>query len=205
VHVADIAIRNLRRRPLAVAGVGLVAAVFGWWVWPTWSGADDQLDVLVTGDAFVAGPDATRSLDLRVREDGRTIDHVTFADWCAAADGITSVVTDRRPLTIVATFADDGGCGDGAARFAAAVGATGRELVIVQQPGTPSATTPAPSGVDVVDPSPLLGPELAATSLRCQWWEAECGDDGKIAVRDIDGSLTAAGAERLGRFVVAAL
>jgi hypothetical protein len=190
---------------LAVAGVVLFVVGVVWWAWPTWAGRADRLDVLVVADRFAASPDAARSLDLRVREDGRLIEHAPFAHWCAAADAIAAVVDERQPRTVVATFAADGGCGDGAVRFAATVTAGGSSLVIVDQPGAPSQAALGGDRVDVVDPSPLLGAEPTATVLRCQWWETTCAADGTIAVRNDDGSLTAVGSERLARFVVAAL
>ena len=87
----------------------------------------------------------------------------------------------------------------------------GARLIALVQPGV---TDPAAreaivaAGVETVDATALLGDgasdEPAPTQQPCQWWD-DCAPDGIVEVRDGEGALTAAGAERLARRLAGAL
>ncbi len=76
-----------------------------WWLWPTLTGADHDVDVLVVGDGMLA--DARRSIELRVREEGLSVEWYESSDWCDDIGGLASVVDDVEPAHVVVAF-DDG-------------------------------------------------------------------------------------------------
>jgi hypothetical protein len=191
-----------RRRPGPISGtVGVLAVgvlVLAWWAWPTWSGADDRLDVLVVGDELLTA--SQRSIELRVREEGMTVDWSEAADdWCDDPRALAEDVSRRGPRNVVVSFArgaDDPTCITGA------LDALGdRDVVVVWQPGAPRAPEPL-EDTDVLDPTRLLG-EPSVSELGCQWWET-C-ETGSVQVRDDAGRLTEAGSERLARMIAASL
>ena len=63
---------------------------------------------------------------------------------------------------------------------------------------------PAVAGLALLDPARLVGRPSDDPRRPCEWWEA-CDGDGRIAVREPSGQLTAAGQERVARMLVAAL
>ena len=166
-----------------------------WWAWPSLAGHDERLGVLVVGDPFLEP--GRRSIELQVREIGESVrweplDEASCSDLAA----FTQLVDDADPehLVIPATAVE---------RCAGALG--DRHVVAVVQPGSGS-DTPAleGAGYDVVDPERLVGQPGGDLRLECEWWET-CDGDGRIAVRDDNGALTAAGNERVARMIVAAL
>ena len=76
-----------------------------WWLWPTLTGADDDVDVLVVGDGMLA--EARRSIELRVREEGLSVEWYEASDWCDDIGTLASVVDDTEPARVVVAF-DDG-------------------------------------------------------------------------------------------------
>jgi hypothetical protein len=150
---------------------------------------------------------ASEQLQRRVRELGMSV-QLREADACAALPEVADVVQQRSPSIVVLspvlacgpTFWEE-------ARDAV----DGARLVALVQPGVtdPAARDAiAAAGVEIVDATPLLGAgtagEAAPTHQPCQWWE-DCASDGTVEVRDGDGALTAAGAERLARTLAGAL
>ena len=195
---ADVQPRR-RLRPGAVVVVALAVGGLVWWAWPTWSGADERLDVLVAGDEALT--DAERSIDLRVREEGMALAwSAVEGGWCDA-DALGEEVDRLDPVHVVVSFAD--GAADDACvrRTLDALG--GRDVVVVLQPGAgPDVATVEAAGATALDPSRLVGVPGTST-LPCEWWEA-CPPGG-VQVRDADGRLTDLGGERLARMVAAAV
>jgi hypothetical protein len=185
-------------RPGAIAAVAGAMIVLVWWAWPTWSGGDGRLDVLVTGDELLT--DAQRSIELRVREEGMTVGWSAAAGgWCDDPAALAEEVARRDPVHVVVSFAagaDDASC------VTSTLEALGdRAVVVVSQPGA----TPEPErldGTDVLDPTRLVG-DPSVTQLGCQWWET-C-ETGSVRVRDDAGRLTESGSERLARMIAASL
>ena len=153
--------------------------------------------VLVVDDGFLAG--GRRSLELRAREDGRSVQWVPFDDALVPRSRPTSSgwLHDARAGQVVVAVGGQPAC---AATLAAAMG--DRHVVAVVEPGTSGADQLA--AAEVVDPARLVGAPDPDVRLACEWWEA-CDGDGRIAVRDDAGVLTEAGQERVARMVVAAL
>ena len=92
VTVAGVPVRAAFSVAMAVVVVGL------WWLWPTLTGADDDVNVLVVGDGMLA--DARRSIEQRVREAGLSIEWYEASDWCdddRPAGG--RVIDDTEPAT----------------------------------------------------------------------------------------------------------
>jgi hypothetical protein len=176
----------------AVAGL----AIGLWWAWPSVS--EDRPGVLVVDDGFLAA--GRRSLELRAREDGKSVQWTPFdTRWCGDAGAFDRVVRDADPSHVVLAVGGRPAC------VAALAGAlSGRQVVVVAEPGAASVDQPSGAGDDVVDPTRLVGGPDPDVRLVCEWWEA-CDGDGRIAVRDDAGMLTPAGQERVARMIVAAL
>jgi hypothetical protein len=193
-----------RVRPAAIVGTAAVVAVLVWWAWPTWSGRDGDLDVLVAGDEMLT--DAQRSIDLRVREEGLTVAWSTVSnassDWCDDPGALAAEVDRLDPRHVVVSFA--GGADDATCVGDVLDALDGRHAVLVTQPGDDLDLlgTGESGSVDVLDPTRLIGgPD--ATVEPCQWWE-ECPPGG-VQVRAVDGRLTDIGGERLARMIAASL
>jgi len=178
--------------------LGLVAIVVaGWWLWPTLDGRDDDIDVLVVGDGVLAT--ARRSIELRVREAGLSIEWHATQQWCDVVGGLAEVVDTVDPARIVVPLAG------GACLEAAAVAIRDADrLVVVVSEGGPDAVAAAASGFDAIDATRLIGQAGGPVTMPCEWWEQPCAPQG-VAVRAADGSLTEPGGERLARVVAAAL
>lgn len=174
-----------------------------WWQWPTLDHQDKRTDVVLVTDRFLASTELP--LTNRIHEDGRTLRWDTAATtWCNAADAVSAAVEQFDPAAVVLSFGDASGCG-GSAVTDAVRAARGHSVVIVAQPGGSGLETVTDrAGAKLVDPSPFIGDQLAATSLPCQWWET-CTPDGTVAVRTADGGLTADGEDRVARMIVAEL
>ena len=184
---------------LLLAGLAFVALV--WWQYPLLRDQDERTDVLVVADGFLTTFE--RPFTYRVREDGYAVEWAVGADtWCDAPSQVTDAVRQFRPTTVVLSFASNEGC-DGALDAVVEAAGGGRVLV-VDQPGTALDLGGMESKIDIIDPSPLVGDRLIATSMPCQWWE-DCPAGGTIAVRGADGALTEAGTDRVARMVVAEL
>jgi hypothetical protein len=182
--------------------LAVVAAVL-WWQWPTLAGHDTRTDVVVLTDGFLTTTE--RPVTYRIHEDGRNVRWDTGAtSWCGAADAVRTIEAKWDPAAIVLSFADATGC-DASALTSAIRAARGHSVLIVTQPGRSGIESTADhGGATMIDPSRLIGDQLVATSMPCQWWES-CTADGTIAVRSGDGSLTAEGGDRVARIIVAEL
>ena len=190
-----------RRRGALVALVVAVVTlgVVAWWVWPALT-RDDRPGVLVLADGLLAGGE--RAVELRAREDGRTVRWAPFeATWCEHPEQLADLVAGLDPARVVVAPATlDPAC---LADLAVVLG--GRDPVLVAQPaaaGDPAVPTVA--GLALLDPTGLVGLPGDDPRRPCEWWET-CDGDGRIAVRDSSGQLTAAGQERVARMLVAAL
>ncbi len=181
------------------AVVAATIVVLLWWVWPSIAGHDEQLDVLVVAEGELL--EARRSMDLRVRQTGQSLEWLDLQPgWCddpEALDGLVADIEDRSPGRVVLSAA--GIClGELVDRLPDA------DPVLVPIPGTTS--TPellAELGDTVVDPVRLIGTPGPGVVFPCEWWE-RC-TEGVAVVRDDQGSLTPDGGERLARLVVANL
>ena len=186
------------------AFVAIAALAIGmWWTWPALAGDDGELDVLVAADAFVVG--ATRSVELRVREEGWAIawSDSSPASWCDDPGTLREEVDRRRPGDLVLSFAD--GASD-AACVETMVGelSGAARVVVVVQPGVgPDPGVVSAAGGEVADPGRLIGAPGDTTTRGCEWWES-C-EVGVTTVREPDGTLTVEGGERVARVLVAAL
>ncbi|MFM2182592.1 MAG: hypothetical protein RJB61_886 [Actinomycetota bacterium] len=199
--------------------LGVVSAVVAaaWWLWPaitSLTGGDPPGAVLLVDDGFLSAHE--RAVGDRFREDGRVVEWLEAADWCAAADNLidrgtrSSAAADRD--VVIISLGALGACDDalfGALNAASAVGA--RDVVIVPQHGIQDdgvddaladLLTAGASRLDVrltvADTTRLLG-EPGTREMPCEWWEA-C--DGVVQVRLANGLLSTAGAGRVSRLIV---
>ena len=169
-----------------------------WWLWPTVTGSHNDVDVLVVGDGMLA--EARRSIELRIREEGLSLDWFESSDWCDGIDMLRRVIDDTEPARVVVAFDEVTTCIDAAV---SAIGSVDRVAVVVPGVG-PDQATVAASGFRTVDPTDLIGAPDGAVTLPCEWWEQPCAPSGAV-VRDADGRLTEAGGERLARVLAATL
>jgi hypothetical protein len=169
-----------------------------WWLWPTLTGAEHDVDVLVVGDGVLA--EARRSIDLRIREEGLAVEWFEASDWCDDIGRLATVVDDVGPARVVLAFDGADAC-VGAAT--AAIGDADGVAVVVPGAG-PDPAAVAAAGFLTVDPTRLIGAPGEPVELPCEWWEQPCLPAG-TPVRGADGALTEAGAERLARVVAASL
>jgi hypothetical protein len=185
-----------------VAAIAVVVALV-WWQWPLIAGHDDRTDVVLITDGFLSSTE--RPVTYRIREDGRSLQwDNTATSWCNAAEAVREAVAEFSPVVIVLSFADAQGC-DGAAVTAAVQASGHRNVVIVDQPGRSGVESSADrAGAALIDPTRYIGDQLGELALPCQWWET-CTVNGKVAVRNADGSLTAEGGDRVARMIVAEL
>jgi hypothetical protein len=198
-----------RQRRAAIAAL-VAAGVLGalaWWWWPAASGRGNGTDVVVIGAGDVAA--ASGDLVARLREHGLSVDVAAAgpADWCTAAANIANagnaaaLIAGRR--VVVIGFPALGPC-DGDPVGATLDRLAGVDVVVVAQPGPASdAVRLATAARDVllVDPAQLLGNDVPGARLACQWWD-DCAD-GFVVARAADGSLTAAGSQRVARAIAA--
>ena len=182
----------------ALLGAVATVVVAVWWLWPTITGADDDLDVLVVADGMLA--DARRPIEQRIREAGLSIEWYEASDWCDDVGRLADAIDEMEPGRVVLAFDEDPEC---AATAAAAFDNTDTVAVLVPGVG-PDRTTLREAGYATIDPTRLIGAPGGAVSLPCEWWEEPCAPDGTV-VRDTDGRLTEAGGERLARALVGAL
>jgi hypothetical protein len=176
----------------------VVIVVAGWWLWPTIDGRGDDIDVLVVGDGVLAT--ARRSIELRVREAGLSVEWHATQQWCDDVGALAEVVDTVDPGRIVVPLTETRACLDSAA---VAIRDTDRLVVVVSDGGHAMAAVAA-SGYDVVDATRLIGAGGGPVTMPCEWWEQPCPPQG-VAVRAADGTLTEAGGERLARVVATAL
>jgi hypothetical protein len=188
--------RSVPVAPLLWAVAVVVAGV--WWIWPTLTDAEHDVDVLVVGDGMLA--EARRSIELRVREEGLSVEWFESSGWCDDIGRLASVVDDVEPARVVVAFDGSAACVDDAASV---IGSTDGVAVVVPGAG-PDPATVAAAGFHTVDPTRLIGAPGGLVELPCEWWEQSCVPTG-TPVRGPDGALTEAGAERLARMVVASL
>jgi hypothetical protein len=189
-------------RRLGVPPVGavlwvLVAVVAGlWWLWPTLIGADDDVDVLVFGDGMLA--DARRSIELRVREAGFTVEWHEATDLCDDM-GVLTTLIETNPGHVVVALDDRPACAE-----AVITAKRGIERLAVVAGGGRDPAALETAGFAVVDATRLIGAPGGQVTMPCEWWEQSCPPEG-IVVRNADGSLTEAGGGRLARVLAAAL
>lgn len=182
----------------ALVGVLVVVAAGLWWLWPTFTGADDDIDVLVVADGELA--EARRSVELRVREAGLSIAWREAPGLCDDVDAFSALADELDPGRVVVALGDGPACPEAAAT--AMHGADQLVVVAAGEGSDPAALVTA--GFDVVDPTRLIGSPGGSVVLPCEWWEQPCPPGGMV-VREADGSLSEAGAERLARVLVAEL
>jgi len=187
--------RSVLLAPLLLTLTAVVAGV--WWLWPTLTGAEHDIDVLVVGDGMLA--EARRSIELRVREEGLFVEWYESSGWCDEIGRLASDVDDVEPGRVVVAFDGAAACVDAAAT---AIGSADGVAVVVPGAG-PDPATVAAAGFQTVDPTRLIGAG-GTVELPCEWWEEVCEPTG-TAVRSADGSLTEAGGERLARILAASL
>ncbi len=187
--------RAVRVRGLVLASAAVVAGL--WWLWPTLRGADDDIDVLVVGDGILA--EARRSIELRVREEGLSVEWHEATGLCDDIHALATLVEATDPGRVVVALTDGHACPE-----AAATALRSTERLVVVAGGGPDPTALAAAGFETVDPTRLIGAPGGSTVLPCEWWEQLCGPEG-ATVREADGTLTEAGGERLARMLVAAL
>ena len=89
----------------ALLGAVATVVVAVWWLWPTITGADDDLDVLVVADGMLA--DARRPIEQRIREAGLSIEWYEASDWCDDVGRLADVIDEMEPGRVVLAF-DDG-------------------------------------------------------------------------------------------------
>ena len=194
---AEPAAGRSRRVVRLVAVAAIAVAVLAWWAWPTLA-RDDDAGLLVVSDGSLSA--GRRPLELRAREEGRTVRWVDFdASWCDDPSPLAEAVDGADPDDVVLSAAVPLSC---VGRLREAMGS--RDVVALVQPGGLSAGELDDAGFDTVDTARLVGTTDGFERRRCEWWE-ECDADGSIAVRDPSGDLTAAGHERVARMLVAAL
>lgn len=188
-----------RRRSTVVTGVIVTAAslaVLLWWSWPSLAGHDEQLDVLVVAEGELL--EARRSMDLRVRQTGRSLEWIDLEpSWCDRLDELVGEIEERSPGRVVVSAA-------GPCLAVLLDGLPDDDPILVPVPGTTS--TPellAGLGATVVDPARLIGSRAPGLVFPCEWWDP-C-TEGVAVVRDETGALTPDGGERLARLVVAEL
>jgi hypothetical protein len=178
---------------------GLLAIL--WWWWPSINPPSaDRVDVVVVTDDAVAG--YARPVSDRIHESGRSSSWMESAALCASWPEPVEDVSEEATI-VVATDGDEV-CVASIVAWGAA--RSGEEVVVpVAVNSSPSAGT-----VTVVAAFALLG-EAGTEKMPCLWWEERRGfeepvcDAGMITVRNADGSLSAFGADRVGRMIVAAL
>jgi hypothetical protein len=188
-----------QRRSLLVTGAVAVVAslvVVLWWSWPSLAGHDEQLDVLVVAEGELL--EARRSMDLRVRQTGQSLEWIDLdPSWCGQLDELVAQIEASDPGRIVLSAT-------GTCLPALLDRLPDEDPVLVPVPGTTS--TPeflAGLGDTVVDPVRLIGSRTPGLVFPCEWWD-RCAE-GVVVVRDETGALTPDGGERLARLVVAAL
>ncbi len=184
--------------------LAVLVAALAWW-WPALSGQSSQLDVLVLGNGHFA--DSREVIERRLREDGFSVRWADGIDgWCDAAEDLPQLLAQDDPQRVVASFVGTDDCPDGAKALVGAAG--GHRVFVAVQPGRHSEEEIAAilaldaDGLTVVDPSTLLSP--IGTDAVCLWWD-ECRPEGLVAIRGVDGRLTAGGAQRVVRSLLAAM
>lgn len=182
--------------PLLLAMAAVIAGT--WWLWPTINGSERDVDVLVVSDGVLA--EARRSIELRIREDGLSVEWFESSDWCDEIDMLATAVDDTEPAQVVVAFDTATACIDAAA--AAIMNADGVAVVVAG--AGPDPSTVAAAGFRTVDPTRLIGAPGGTTTLPCEWWEQPCAPTG-TPVREADGALTESGGERLARVLAATL
>jgi hypothetical protein len=140
--------------------------------------------------------EARRSIELRVREEGLSVEWYEPSDSCEIGT-LERVFDDVEPARVVVAFTAPDACVDA---VAAAIGSA--NVVAVVAGPDPAMLTAA--GFRTVDPTRLIGAPGGPLVLPCEWWEAPCAPGG-TDVRNADGSLTEAGGERLARVIAATL
>src|SRR5262245_41018005 len=194
---------HLTRRAVTIMlAVAASVGVMVWWWWPAVTGRGNGTDVVVIGAGDVS--DASGDLVARLREQGLAADVATDgpANWCEAAEsapGVKALAAGRRVAVI--GFSALGTC-DGHPVGATLDRLAGRDVVVVAEPGPAGdfvRAATAARAVLVVDPSQLLGDNVAGARLACQWWD-DCAN-GFVVAREPDGSLSAAGCQRVARAI----
>ena len=176
----------------------LAAAVIGvWWLWPTLTGTDDDIDVLVVADGTL--DEARRSIELRVREEGFSVEWHGATGLCDDTDAFAALIESTDPGRVVVALTDGPPCVE-----AAATAMRSDDRLVVVAVGGRDLAGLAKAGFDIVDATRLVGEPGGPVTMPCEWWEQPCPPGG-IVVRDADGSLTEAGGGRLARVLAAAL
>ncbi len=188
----DAGTRPIATHAVAVTVLALtVGLVVGWWVWPSLSGADDQVDVMVIDDGFLRT--SRRSVELRVREEGQRIEWLDLASTTCAPDEFGEAVALVDPERVVISL------GDPTCEATAVANLVHSTPIVLVRPGEP---VDRPDATDVIDPTHLVGHPESSLRLGCLWWEI-CPPERSVEVRDAQGNLTIEGGERVARLIAA--
>lgn len=166
-----------------------------WW-WPSiFPPSDSKVDVSFISDEFLLG--FARPVRDRVHENGLTTSWVEGVDVCELS---TEAITASNADVIVVTGASLDSC----PAALSDVADRAQRVIVIAQPGQTDVNA-LPAELTVVDPARWIGPAGEAVTLPCQWWEEDTCEDGFVAVRNPDGSLTTHASERIARMLVAEL
>jgi hypothetical protein len=143
--------------------------------------------------------DARRSIELRIREEGFTVEWREATGLCDDIGALATLIEATDPGRVVVALDDRPACPE-----AAITAMRGAERLVVVAGGGPDPASLAEAGFDIVDPTRLLGAPGGPVTMPCEWWEQPCPSEGTV-VRGADGGLTEAGGERLARVLAAAL
>jgi hypothetical protein len=195
--VSDNAANAVMRHRTLIGLIAIILAAATWYLWPLLSATHG--DVAWIGDSGLqpAGDD----LRVEVRDKGRNIVALgQVSDWCALAASLPSIKLPAHVGFVVIGLAEVGPCsGDPVGIALGELRRKGVAPVLVVYPGRSAVA----SGVRLVTSETLLGPP-GTTARPCQWWD-DCPSSGSIDVRLADGSLNAAGFNRIARMVAATI
>lgn len=191
------------RRSVRVAAAVVVGLAFVlWWWWPSLARDPDRTDVAVVGVGQVV--EADEAIQRRIREQGMSVEMVP-TEPCADIDAVADRLDALDPSVVVLSPTTAASC---AGQWSELVGAVrsvtdDATVIVLGQTGSLDATTTSdlePLDVVVADPTRLLG-DASVVRSGCQWWD-DCESDGQVALRDENGALTPAGAQRVARVLV---
>jgi hypothetical protein len=191
------------RRSVRVAATVVVGLAFVlWWWWPSLARDPDRTDVVVVGVEQVT--EADEPIQRRIREQGMSVEMIPV-EPCADVSALADTLDALDPSVVVLSPSEATSCaGQWPGLLDAVRSSTDDATVIVL--GQTGSLVPAtlaaidPLGVVVADPTRLLG-DATVVRAGCQWWD-DCEPDGQVALRDEDGMLTPAGAQRVARVLV---
>lgn len=191
------------RRPVRVAAAVVVGLAFVlWWWWPSLARDPDRTDVAVVGVGQVV--DADEPIQRRIREQGMSVEMIP-TEPCSDISAVADRLDSLDPSVVVLSPTTATSCAGQWSDLLAAVRSVTDDatVIVLGQTGSLDATTLAdiePLDVVVADPTRLLG-DASVVRMGCQWWD-DCEPDGQVALRDENGALTPAGAQRIARVLV---